>query len=146
MFIRTTRFGLVEIQPEDILQFPEGLVGFTDCHEWVLLADARNGALGWLQSTTRADLAFAVVSPRRFVPAFQLRTTRGELDRLSIRDPKSAHVLVIVGKNESGITLNLKAPLVIQLERRLGRQIVNNADWPVQYQLEATRALLRKSA
>jgi flagellar assembly factor FliW len=45
------------------------------------------------------------------------------------------HVLVIVGKNDHGITLNLKAPLVIHLHQRIGRQVVASGDQPVQYEL-----------
>ena len=50
---------------------------------------------------------------------------------------QDAKVLVIVGKNERSITLNLKAPLVINLDRRLGRQVVANNDYPVQYELSS---------
>ena len=146
MEIQTTRFGSVEIEAEDVLNFQSGIVGLEDCCEWVLLADAQNDALGWLQSTHRAEVAFAVVSPRRFVPDYQMRVSRSELAPLALANVKDAKVLVIVGKNERAITLNLKAPLVINLEQRLGRQVVTNGDNPVQYELCETQPALRKSA
>ena len=65
MQIRTTRFGALEIEAEDIINFPTGLLGLEDCRHWVLLADAQNNALGWLQCTSRPEVALAVVSPRR---------------------------------------------------------------------------------
>jgi len=40
----------------------------------------------------------------------------------------------------------LKAPVVINLERRLGRQVVANGDQPVQYELISQPAPLKKSA
>jgi flagellar assembly factor FliW len=55
-------------------------------------------------------------------------------------------VLVIVGKHEHAITLNLKAPLIINLERRLGRQVVANGEQPLQFELMTTHAPLKKSA
>ena len=113
---------------------------------WVLLADAENEALGWLQSTSRPDVAFAVVSPRRFVPEYQMRVSKGELAPLDLEDVRTAQVLSIVGKNEAGVTLNLKAPLVINLERRLGRQVITNGDQPLQYPLSRAAAPLRKTA
>src|SRR5580704_15602218 len=133
MLVHTTRFGPVAIEATDILFFPEGLLGLGDCHHWVLLADAQNDALGWLQSTSRADTALAVVSPRRFVPHYQLRMARSELSRLELASARGAHVLVIVGKNDQGITLNLKDPLVINLARRVGRQVIHSGEQPVQY-------------
>ncbi len=76
MQVQTTRFGTVEMRAEDVLLFPNGLLGMEDCRQWVLLADAQNDALGWLQSLTRAEVALAVVSPRRYVPDYQLRVSR----------------------------------------------------------------------
>jgi flagellar assembly factor FliW len=146
MLIRTSRFGQVEIEPDDILRFPDGLFGLADYRHWVLLHDSENEALGWLQSTSRPDLAFGVVSPRRFVPDYQLRIGRRELARVAADDAKAVHLLVIVGRDEDGVTLNLKAPLVIHLGQRIGRQVVNNADEPVQYRIPSEPLSYRKSA
>ena len=135
MLLPTSRFGSVDVEVDDLIWFAEGLLGLAECRQWVLLADAQNDALGWLQSTTRADMALAVVSPRRFVPEYQLRLARSELAPLGLDDIRAAQVLVIVGKNEQGITLNLKAPLVINLSARQGRQVIHSGDQPVQYPL-----------
>ncbi len=138
MQIRTTRFSNVEVQAEDLIRFQDGLLGLEDCRTWVLLADAQNDALGWLQSTTRPEVALAVVTPRRFVPDYQLRVFRRELTAIDLAVPENAQVLVIVSKNERGITLNLKAPVVMNLEKRLGRQVIANGELPLQYELSAT--------
>ena len=146
MDIQTTRFANVAIEAEDILHFPGGLAGLEDCHHWVLLADAENDALGWLQCTSRPEIALAVVTPRRFVPDYQVRVNRTELVPLDILRSQDAKVLVVVGKNDRSITLNLKAPLVINLDRRLGRQVVANNDYSVQHELAGGTPLLKRTA
>ncbi len=146
MQIRTTRFGPLEVEPEDLIRFPTGLPGMEDCKHWVLLADVETTALGWLQSTSHPEVALAVVSPRRFVPNYQFRVYRSELAPLELDDVKDAQVLVVVGKNDRAITLNLKAPVVVNLQRRLGRQVVANGDQPLGYELIQTSAPLKKSA
>ena len=146
MEIRTSRFGSVEIAPDDVIEFPTGLPGLDDCTRWVLLADSQNDALGWLQSTTHPEVALAVVSPRRFVPDYQLRVTRGELGTLLAQLVDDVHVLAIVGKNDRGITLNLKAPLVIHLGERIGRQVVSSGDQSVQYELCRETSVRKKIA
>jgi flagellar assembly factor FliW len=78
------------------------------------------------------------------VPDYQVRISRGELTPLLLADVREAQVLTIVGKGERGITLNLKAPVVINLERRLGRQVITNGDMPVAYELASQPAALRK--
>jgi flagellar assembly factor FliW len=54
-------------------------------------------------------------------------------------------VLVIVSQVNGNLTVNLKAPLVIHLDERLGRQIVARDDHAVQFSVD-TRIPLRKSA
>lgn len=146
MRINTSRFGRIDIDAADIISFPSGLPGLEGCREWALLADATNDALGWLQSTTRGDIALAVVSPRRFVPDYQVRIPRSELTPLAIADLRQAQVVVIVGSNGRTLTLNLKAPIVINLENRTGRQVVASGDLPLQYELTQERPPLKKSA
>jgi len=147
MQISTSHFGAVEIEVDDILLFPSGVVAFEDCQHWVLLADADNPALAWLQSVTRPEVALPVVSPRRFVPGYAARITRGQLLPLEFSHFDQAYVLTIVGRSDGDFTLNLKAPLIINLDRRLGRQVITCDDQPVALALPTPQVTpLRKSA
>ena len=146
MRITTNRFGRIDVDPADILHFPRGLPGLEGCRDWALLADSDNDALGWLQSTTRGDVALAVVSPRRFVPDYQVRIPRSELTPLALADMRQAQVVVVVGKTDTGLTLNLKAPIVINLEARTGRQVVASGELSMQYEIVTQRPSLKKSA
>jgi flagellar assembly factor FliW len=146
MRINTTRFGRIDIETGDLLHFASGLPGLEDCQRWALLADASNGALGWLQATSRSDVALAVVSPRRFVPDYQVRIPRSELSPLAMRDLRDAQLLVIVAQHTETLTLNLKAPIVINVEARTGRQVVASGDLPMRYELVGRRSHFKKSA
>ena len=144
--INTTRFGTIGIQPRDIIRFEAGMRGLDDCRDWVLLADVHNDALGWLQSMDHAEVALAVVSPRRFVPDYQVRVPRAELESFGLPPAEGAHVLVIVSVSDRETTLNLKAPLIIDIERRLGRQVVTNGDQPLRHPIHPTETTARKVA
>jgi flagellar assembly factor FliW len=144
MNITTTRFGTLTIDESEVLTFVDGLIGMEDCRRWVLLADAQNSALAWLQSLDRAEVALAVVSPRRFVDDYRVRVERRDIQPLGLSDPASAQVLVIISFSDGGLALNLKAPLVIHLAERLGRQIVARDDHAVQHRL--SKRVWRKSA
>ncbi|MFV2066769.1 MAG: flagellar assembly protein FliW, partial [Pirellulales bacterium] len=122
MEIATSRFGTLRIERDDTIRFPNGILGMEECRQWVLLADAQNDSLGWLQSAHRPHIALAVVSPRRFVPDYQIRVARRELSPLELEQPGDAQVLVAVAKNGDAVTLNLKAPLVLNLAKRFGCQ------------------------
>ncbi|ADB17040.1 protein of unknown function DUF180 [Pirellula staleyi DSM 6068] len=143
MQISTTRFGLVAIDVEDIFLFPHGLIAFEDCRHWVLLADSDNDSLGWLQSVSRGEVALPVISPRRFMPGYQVRVTRGQLLPLELTQFDQAYVLGIVSKNSTELTVNLKAPLVINLDRRLGRQVITTDEQPLALELAVRQAVRR---
>jgi flagellar assembly factor FliW len=146
MHIGTKHFGTVEIEVDDILLFPHGIIAFEDCRHWVLLTDAENPALAWLQSVSREEVALPVVSPRRFAPGYSVRVARGQLAALEFSQFDQAYVLSVVSQSDGDLTLNLKAPLIINLDRRLGRQVITTDEQPVVLALPPAQPLLRKSA
>lgn len=147
MQIDTSRFGAVQIEADDILLFPHGLIAFEECRHWVLLSDADNESLGWLQSVSRAEVALAVISPRRFVPGYQVRVGRSQLGPLELAQFDQAFLLTVVSQEEQTLTVNLKAPIVVNLDRRLGRQVITTDEQPVAHLIgQRLRPLLRKSA
>ncbi len=146
MKIHTTRFATIEIEPDDILFFRNGIIGFEDCRHWVLLADSNNESVAWLQSMQHADIALPVVSPKRFVDGYQVRLEPSDVDLLQLSEVEQAFVLSVVSRNEESLTLNLRAPLVINLDRRIGSQVITVDDQPMQYELAALPTALRRSA
>lgn len=146
MILSTSRFGAVRLESDDIFLFANGLIGIEECRRWVLLADVNNEAVGWLQSATHPDIALAVVSPRRFVPNYKVRLPAAQLASLELDDMDRAFVLNVVAKNQGRLTVNLKAPLLINLDRRIGRQVVTSDEQPLQHALSFEPVQLRKSA
>ncbi len=151
MDVLTTRFGTLSVAPQDELIFESGLLGLEHCHRWVVLTDTKNPALGWLQSLDEGHIALGVVSPRRFVPDYQLRTDRADLQTLELTMARDAEVVVIAsrqakGPEAGGLTLNLRAPLVINVERRRGCQVIAKDDLPVQFPLSLPSIPLKRTA
>lgn len=146
MEIHTSRFGTVDVEPDAIICFPLGIPGWEQCHRWVLLADGRGEGLAWLQSMEQPEVALAVVSPRRFVPDYEVRVGRRALAPLELDEATRAEVLVIVARTEHALTLNLKAPLLINPQRGLGCEVVVRADVPMRYELGAAPSALRRIA
>jgi flagellar assembly factor FliW len=52
MRIQTGRFGTFEVDDEDPIHFPQGMIGFPSEKQFVLLRHRDDSAIGWLQSTT----------------------------------------------------------------------------------------------
>ncbi|MBP85624.1 MAG: hypothetical protein CMJ64_02740 [Planctomycetaceae bacterium] len=146
MLLHTTRFGNLHVASEDLFSFPAGLIGFEQLQQWVLLADAQNDAVGWLQSASHADIAIAVVSPRRFVPDYRVHVAQSNLASLELGEHDRTFVLNAVARNANGLALNLKAPILFNLDNRLGTQIMTTDDQPLQWDLQSPILKLRRSA
>lgn len=157
MDVRTTRFGTLSVEPQDELIFEAGLIGLEHCRRWVVLSDTTNPTLGWLQSLEEGHIALGVVSPRRYVADYQLRVDRADLAGLQLTTARDAEVVVIASRQANGeqagtLTLNLRAPLVINVEQRRGCQVISKDDLPVQFPLSlhaapsATTAPLKRTA
>jgi flagellar assembly factor FliW len=112
-----------------------------------VLTDSANPALGWLQNLEQGHIALGVVSPRRFVPEYQLRVDRSDLRMLGLVTVRDAEVVVIASRQATNeLTLNLRAPLVINVEKRLGCQVISKDEHPVQYPLDLQNLKLRRIA
>lgn len=146
MQIKTTRFGSVKIDQTDILLFPHGLLGFENHRHWVLLQDEDHDAIGWLQNIQDADLALPVVSPRRFLDDYQVQVDPSQLATIELGEADRPFVMAVLAHNDGRLTINLRAPVIINLDRRLARQVVTSDEQPLQFELPGSPIQLRKSA
>ena len=143
--LMTRRFGLVQRPEEEIIRFSNGLFGFELHRRWLLLGDSEHGGLYWLQNIEQPDLALAVVDPREFVTDYSLCVQRHELGPLA-SGIEPLVVLAVLTQGESKVWLNLRNPIVISPDNRLGRQVTASDDRPLQYVLSGQVLRLRKSA
>lgn len=146
MEIATSRFGPIEAAGTDLFVFPAGLIGREELHRWVLLNDPALDSAVWLQSADRPEVAYVAVDPRRYWPDCRLRVARQELAVLGVRDGRHLHVLTIVSPGARGLTVNLKAPLVLDVQRRLGCQVICQGEEPLRMPLPMVRRVVRRSA
>ncbi len=121
------RFGTVEIQPEDVIEFPFGLIGLGGLRYALIDRNPGTGFL-WLHAVDNAALALPVVSPLPFFPAFTLEIAPEDRERTGLDDTTGAQLYVTVRAtpNPLDITANLRAPLVILGGR--GYQVLNDSD------------------
>ena len=124
MNLETTRFGTVEIADDRVITFPTGLLGFSSYTSFVLLQPDEQGVFFWLQSTEAPDLAFVVTDPALWVPDFQANIRKDQMEELGMAKLEDAQVMVIVNKRDDLLTANLQGPLVVNVDGRMGMQLV----------------------
>lgn len=136
MNLETTRFGNVEIDDDRVINFPSGLLGFSSYSKFVLLQPDEQGVFFWLQSTEAPDLAFVVTDPALWITDYQANIRKDQMEELGMGEIADAQVLVIVNKRDDSITSNLQGPLVINVQGRVGMQLVlADKRWSTRHEL-----------
>jgi flagellar assembly factor FliW len=124
--IKTSRFGLVELKSEDVLTFNEGLLGFKDLRQFVLLDDPNDDIFAWLQSCEVPSVAFPVLEPELFGHKYAISFNRTDLESLQMKSEQNPVFLniITIPDDPTMMTANIKAPIVINLEKKVARQCV----------------------
>ena len=144
MIIESDLLGPIEVAHEDTIHFSDGLLGFPECHDFVLLPAANDG-LFWLQSADHSALAFLLVDPFRFCDGYTVELGPLERSALEANAPSDIVVLSIVTLPRQGerlATTNLQGPLAINLARGRGRQLVlSDSDFGIRWEIDLTRSI-----
>lgn len=140
MELMTRDFGKIEIKEDDIIEFPQAIPGFPEEKEFVLFPLADDSPFIILQSVNNSDLAFITIEPGNFIEDYEFEVNDSVVDRLRIEDNEDILVLAIATiKDElENMTVNLAAPIVINLKEDLGKQVIlDREDFSVKYHLFA---------
>jgi flagellar assembly factor FliW len=125
--IESSRFGRVEIDPDTVIEFPDGLIGLGGSR-FALLARDHETAFAWLQSLEDPVLALPVTNPHRFFAGFEVKLTDEDAERLDAASGGSFDVYVTVRAGEAleDFTANQKAPILVRSGQAW--QIINQAE------------------
>lgn len=126
MIIQTTRFGQVQVQTEELLSFPEGILGFNELRQFVLLDDPNDEIFAWLQSCEQPAIAFPVLEPELFAETYKVTLAKTDLESLKLQGETKPRLfcIVTIPDDPTQMTANMKAPIVINAGLRLARQCV----------------------
>ncbi len=133
--IQTKASGELEIDPKEIIEFPDGIFAFEQFRQYVLLPGKKNSSFRWLQSTEEPNLAFLVLPIPEIKSDYSPRFAREDLNSIGATPDSSLEFfgIVTIPPNEpEKMTINLQGPLVIFREIGKGAQIIaGNEDYSV---------------
>ena len=123
----TTRFGVIDVDLDLVICFPEGMIGFENCREYVVVRHDDKSAFRWLQSLEEPGVAFPVVEPFSFRPDYAPTISDTDARILGLKQETPTLLFVVVsvpGNDPRSMTANLLAPLVINAISRQGKQVI----------------------
>lgn len=124
--IETTRFGTVAITEEHIIRFADGIIGFPQLQEYVLIESPAMPLVLWLQSVQADEIAFPVAEPWFFKRDYKLAINEADKHSLGYVEGERLKnfAILTIPEDMTKMTVNLRAPIVLDLERSTGTQVV----------------------
>ena len=141
MKVESKNFGNISYTNEEVIVFKEGLPGFTKFKQYILVENEDLKPFSLLQSVEKGDISFVIVNPEIFRPNYKAVASVEELKDVCIESTDSARVfsLVTMSDRKEDVTMNLKAPIIINTEKKLGAQVIlKDTDYDIEYKMFAT--------
>ena len=140
MHIITKIFGEILVDEEKKITFPSGIVGFPDLKDFMLIHDADTkdpdgGGIKWLQSLQEPAFALPVMDPLILIPDYNPTIEDELLKPIGKLYPENMLVLVTVTVpiDIKNLSVNLKAPLIINGDTKKAVQVILEDDYEVKH-------------
>ncbi len=138
----SSRLGKFNYTEDKIIFFPFGIPGFDDFKKYVLLSKESFPFFYFLHSIENKDLMFVVTDPFIFVKEYSFEISDEDLkilklsDRAIINKDFVVFSIVTIHPEIKSFSLNLKAPVVINLNENIGEQLIlYDYDYPIRYHI-----------
>ncbi len=135
MQIQSKLLGLVDYEEEHVIHFDEGLIGIPDKTKFLLIEKEDFKPFSYLQSVDDPTFILIVVNPMLIEKEYKFSIFRGDLEAIDIKDENDFSLLsiVIFAQKVQDITINLKAPLLINVHTKQALQVIlQNDDYSVE--------------
>jgi flagellar assembly factor FliW len=131
MILQTRYFGEIEVREDEILNFQNGLPGFDEVKRYILINNEEEGSpFKWLQGVEGMKPAFVIIDPFAVKKDYEINLSDEVLRELDIKDAGEVAVycIVVVPDDISKMTMNLQAPLIINMAKKSGKQLILDTD------------------
>lgn len=140
MQINAGDLGTIEVNENDIITFNKGIIGFEDLKKFVILKGDDQGVFFWLQSVENETKRFILMDTSKFISDYKPVTENiliPELGDFNNISELTVYNITVVPENFMDITVNLKAPIIINKTAKKGFQFVSdNEKFPIKYYIQ----------
>lgn len=138
MSVKTKMFGEIEIEEAKVITFEKGIIGFPDLKRFALIHDSekKDSNIQWLQSLDDGKMAFPIIDPSCVVDEYNPVVSDELMERLGEYDVTCDLVVVVILRVPSDIkemSVNLKAPVIINTRNNKAIQLIVESELPVRF-------------
>ena len=129
MKIKTKFCGEMEYSEENVIAFQEGIPGFSDLHKYALIP-INDLVFSYMQSLEDEKICFIVMPPAFAEPGYDINISDTTVEKLKVEKPEDVNVysIVTIPDNINDMTINLKAPIILNTKNNKAVQEVLDDD------------------
>lgn len=147
MKIETKFLGKVDIEVNDIIQFKKGLPGFEEIKEYAVLPIEKDSPFALLQAVKKQEIGFVLAFPFAFKADYAFDISDEDKQELKVKQSEDLAIYSIVTLNDSfhDSTLNLLAPVLINVKEKCGKQLVlqDSQVYPLRFPLRTAEGSVK---
>lgn len=127
MQVQTYLYGDIEVDPDTVITFPHGLLAFENSTQFKLIHEFGEGnepVSYALQSLDTPTLAIQIIDPTVLGFNYEVELSDAELATLELSKAEDVAVMIAVYKHrdQDGMGVNIRAPILINAPARRGLQ------------------------
>lgn len=133
MKYNTRDFGEMEIAEDKIIDFIQPPFGFEKLTKYTFLYDCEIGdKIVWMQSVEDADTCFILFDPSSLASFYAPQVPQAMQDKLG-EGELLCWVIGVVPQDASKATVNLKSPIIVNMQTNRAAQVILDQDYPIRY-------------
>jgi len=136
--VTNVQLGEVQILRDKLIHFEQGIFGFESLKTYAILNIKSCEPFAWCVAIDEPEISFPIVNCHVIYPNYHLQLTDADRELLQLKKTDQLFIffIVTVDEKKAQVTANLKGPLVFNLEKRLGAQVIMSdekyvVDYPI---------------
>ncbi|WP_333859930.1 flagellar assembly protein FliW [Clostridium sp.] len=138
MKLNTKCHGVLEYSEKDIIVFKKGIPGFEHLKKFILAPVEENNLFYVLHSIEDKNVGIVAASPFNVLEDYEFELNEDKESELKIKSVEDIFIVNTVTLDSllKNITINLKAPIVVNIKENIGEQLIlDKVEYPIKYPL-----------
>ena len=120
-----------EYSKDTVINFENGIAGFEEYRKFIVFPfEEDNDAVFYLKSEDIDGPGFVIMNPFYLVPDYKPALTAEQIKELRLTEKSQVayFVIAVVNENMDDSTVNMRCPVVVNVDEKIGRQVILDAE------------------
>ncbi|HOJ87404.1 MAG TPA: flagellar assembly protein FliW [Pseudothermotoga sp.] len=148
-----TKLGQIDVSDEQVIVFENGIPGFQNLRKFTVVNRYSDNPIHWLVSLEDEYVALPVVNPWLVCVDYSLNLSQLDMQELNLENQSDLEIwaiLTIPKDSPEKATINLLAPIVINLKNKKAKQVIQeDSNYSVRHfvrdEIERSKKIIQNS-